>query len=260
MLNITREEVLAFVEAEHLSYRTDSSNAEDAFFRNRLRHQLIPLLKEENPGIVSQMSRMAQRLRQDEAYLCEKARQAYTLNPQELAQMPEALQSRVLERFLKEAGIPEPEAAHIALAKSLALSANPSASATFPGGVRIGRCYDRLMVLEELLPIETAEVHCPGETVLPTLGLKILCVPAARGIVPQGTLWVRSRRSGDEITLPGGTKSLKKLLIDRKIPASQRMCIPVIADDRGVMAVQGFGMNLKYLQEDGYEIRFEPIT
>ena len=260
MLDITREEVLAFLLEEHISYRTDSSNAENIFFRNRLRHQLMPLLKEENPGIAGQMSQMALRLRQDEAYLCEKARQAHTLKVQELAQMPEALRCRVLEHFLKEAGIREPEASHIALAKSLVFSVNPSAWVDLPGGIRVGRCYDRLTVLEASEPIRPMKLNCPGETVIEPLGLRILCIPASKGILPQGTLLLRSRQGGDEITLPGGTKSLKKLFIDRKIPASQRAGIPVIADDRGVLAAQGFGMNLRFLQENGFEIRFEQMT
>ena len=61
---------------------------------------------------------------------------------------------------------------------------------------------------------------------------------------PVGTIEVRSRRSGDEMRLSGGTKSLKKLFIDRKIPASQRASIPVVADDAGVLGVYGIGVNL----------------
>ena len=67
---------------------------------------------------------------------------------------------------------------------------------------------------------------------------------------------MRSRRSGDSMRLPGGTKSLKKLYIDRKIPASRRHQIPVIADERGVAGVYGFGANLDRLSP-GVEIRFE---
>ena len=58
-----------------------------------------------------------------------------------------------------------------------------------------------------------------------------------------GPVWLRSRRSGDEIRLSGGTKSLKKLFIDRKIPASQRHLVPVLADEEGVLAVYGIGVN-----------------
>ena len=48
MLNVTREEVLSFLAEYHLSYVTDSSNNTDQFLRNRLRHNVMPLLLQEN--------------------------------------------------------------------------------------------------------------------------------------------------------------------------------------------------------------------
>ncbi len=62
---------------------------------------------------------------------------------------------------------------------------------------------------------------------------------------------VRCRLPGDEIRLPGGTKSLKKYFVDRKIPASQRLAIPVVADDAGVLGVWGVGANLDRVQGGG---------
>ena len=63
-------------------------------------------------------------------------------------------------------------------------------------------------------------------------------------VKPQGNVYIRSRQSGDSIRLSGGTKSLKKLFIDRKIPQSQRNQIPVICDDAGIIGVYGIGVNL----------------
>jgi tRNA(Ile)-lysidine synthase len=54
---------------------------------------------------------------------------------------------------------------------------------------------------------------------------------------------LRSRQSGDKIRLAGGSKSLKKLYIDRKIPAAQRDSIPVIADQTGILGVYGIGVH-----------------
>jgi tRNA(Ile)-lysidine synthase len=49
------------------------------------------------------------------------------------------------------------------------------------------------------------------------------------------------------IRLQGGTKSLKKLFIDRKIPAAERCRIPVVCDDEGVLGVYGIGANIDRL-------------
>jgi len=59
-----------------------------------------------------------------------------------------------------------------------------------------------------------------------------------------GELYVRCRRSGDSIRLSGGTKSLKKLFIDRKIPAAERDQIPILCDEAGILGIPGIGVNL----------------
>ena len=64
-------------------------------------------------------------------------------------------------------------------------------------------------------------------------------------------LCLRPRRTHDAIRLAGGTRSLKKLLIDRKIPAGERALLPVIADRQGVIAVYGVGTNLDRLAHSG---------
>ena len=51
MLSVTRQEVEAFLAEYCLTYRTDSSNETDQFLRNRLRHHVMPLLRQENPKI-----------------------------------------------------------------------------------------------------------------------------------------------------------------------------------------------------------------
>ncbi|MBO5078681.1 MAG: tRNA lysidine(34) synthetase TilS, partial [Oscillospiraceae bacterium] len=61
--------------------------------------------------------------------------------------------------------------------------------------------------------------------------------------------------------LQGGTKSLKALFVDRKIPALQRSTVPVIADERGVLGVWGIGANLDRITGEGEPIliQFEPM-
>ena len=70
---------------------------------------------------------------------------------------------------------------------------------------------------------------------------------------------LRSRESGDSIRLSGGTKSLKKLFIDRKIPAAERGHIPVLCDEKGILGVYSVGVNLDRTGEAGtaVTVRFE---
>ena len=250
MLGITRQEVLDFLQEYCLQFVTDSSNNTDAFLRNRLRHHVMPLLEQENPRLAENLSAMALQLRQDEAFLREAAAEQTTLEVDALRQMAPALRVRILEAFLKENGVREPEYRHIAMAESLIASQKPSARAEFPGGVIVERCYGTLRVMPQC-QLEPMLLPCPGEVVLPQLGIKIICRSAEQIIntadtftlTVSGPVWLRSRLSGDEMRLPGGTKSLKKIYIDRKIPASQRPIVPVLADEAGVLGVYGIGAN-----------------
>ena len=242
MLTCTRQDVEDFCAEWCLNYITDSSNEGDDFLRNRLRHHVMPLLKQENPQLAQNVSAMALRLRQDESCLAEMA-QIPEMDVDVLRKMHPALRNRALENFLKRSGVREPEASHISQAESLVLSDKPSAFARFPGGITIARNYGILTVQSQETAPEAAELPVSGS--IQWGGYLITVSETGEGvrIYPDGPITVRSRQSGDAIRLSGGTKTLKKLFIDRKISASERCRIPVITDSRGILAVHGIGIN-----------------
>ena len=248
MLDVTRQDVEAFLAEYHLQYRQDSSNDTDAFLRNRIRHHVMPLLKQENPKIAQNLSAMAQRLRMDEAALQEAAQFDAEPSVAALKAMSPAVRSRALENFMKQNGVKEPESEHISLTEALVFSDKPSAKANLPGGVTLCRHYDSLTVMCAGDRLPEIKLNCPGQTIAGNY--RFVCVPTNDHVntatvftLPQGNWIIRSRRAGDEIRLSGGTKSLKKLFIDRKIPADLRAGIPVIADGNTVAAVYGIGIN-----------------
>lgn len=266
MLTVTRQEVLAFLEEYCLSHVEDSSNKTDDFLRNRLRHRVMPFLKEENPRLAENLSQMAMELRQDA--------QALELDGKlpsvgELREMDPALRSRKISRFLKENGVPEPERSHIRAVDSLIFSEKPSARTNLPGAVTVGRDYDRLVVLEQKTAPDEVTL-LPGDTLqLPQWGMMASYVPAQQiintkeifTVSASGPVVLRSRQSGDSIRLNAGTCTLKKLFIDRKIPAHQRPYIPVLADGQGVLGVYGIGANVDRLaaQLPAMQIRLEVL-
>lgn len=252
MLAVTRQDVLELLQEYAIRYRTDSSNQTDAFLRNRLRHHVMPLLQGENPRLAENLSAMALDLREEEAALTSLSQTGEEKTVSQLTQMPQALRRRYLQALLQNSGVREPERSHIALAEALVFSDKPSARACFPGNVILERRYDRLCaVCDAQLPVPVA-VQCPGVTDLPDWGLRLVCTPATQNentpecftVACDGPVWVRPRMSGDAISLSGGTKSLKKLFIDRKIPASLRHMVPVLADETAVLGVYGIGANL----------------
>ena len=270
MLLVTRQQVLDFLREYNLSYMQDSSNDADTFLRNRLRHHVMPLLKQENPRLSRNLSAMALRLREDEQALRQNVDYAHGLCIEQLRQAHCAVRSRILEGFLRWCGVKEPEATHIEQLDALVFSEKPSAQAGFPGGIVVCRRYDRLEKAIQRSEISQSMLPCPGEVTLREQGLRIVCEPAKEitntddtvTVNACGLIRVRCRLPGDTIRLAGGTKTLKKLFIDRKISADQRSAIPVLCDDRGVLAVYGIGVNLDRRADvlPAVQIRFERVN
>ena len=251
MLDVTRDEVEGYLAENWISHVEDSSNSGDAFLRNRIRHSVMPLLKQENPSLALNLSAMACRLRQDEDCLASLASALDATDVAAMRNAHPALRRRALDALLKANGMPEPNASHIAQAEALVFSDKPSAFARFPGGLILRRSYDRLTACREEAALEPVTLN-PGESVALSTGITVRCEPADGGentpcsfcVRAEGPITVRPRQAGDAITLSGGTKRLKKLFIDRKIPAHERPLIPVAADSRGVLGICGIGANL----------------
>lgn len=257
MLSVTRQEVLDFLREYNLSWREDSTNNSDDFLRNRLRRRVIPLLKEENPRFAQNISDMALRLREDEAVL-ESQSQMKDPSIEVLRQQPYSIRSRWIRSLLRRNGLSEVEKEHMELIDRLIFSEKPSAQTVLPGGMVVARCYDQLQVCSLQKPIARQQLSVP--CCVPLAGTEsVLYISDADGwccekdcftVAPKGQLVLRSRKTGDMIRLSGGTKSLKKLFIDRKIPAHDRGSVPVLADDAGVLWVMGFGPNLDRLSAE----------
>lgn len=264
MLTVTRQEVLAFLQEYCLSFVEDSSNGTDVFLRNRLRHRVMPLLKEENPRLAENLSQMAMELQADADALAQMEQMP---DVPALRTMHQALRSRAIHHFLRENGVPEPERSHIRAVEALVFSEKPSARADMPGGVTVGRSYDRLVVFATRQVPEEVCLYPGNELSLPQWGIKISCVMAEACINTKdiftvdttGPVVLRTRKTGDSIRLNAGTVTLKKLFIDRKIPAHQRAYIPVLADERGVLGVGGIGANVDRLADTlpALQIRLE---
>ena len=131
------------------------------------------------------------------------------------------------------------------------------------------REYDALILEQDAPPATFSPVRLKpdGVTEVGALGLRVHCkrvkkiteIPKNSStfafqcdtIDEGGALWIRPRQTGDTLRLPGGTRTVKRLLIDRKIPAQMRGLVPVLADGAGVLAVYPLGVNLDRLAAAG---------
>lgn len=267
MLAVTRQEIETYLEEHSVPHVEDETNTVLAYTRNRVRHQLLPLLEELNPRAAVHIAAAASRLGEDEALLSSQAgllvRQGLdvpggvAVNIQTLQEAPRPLALRACAALLDKAGLGG-EAVHLDAVLALAAEDDPSAQVDVPGG-SVRRQYGLLVFSSAagagaLLPMELAEGENRwGEWI-------ILCTrgtcPAKAYVSPwefylkPGRYVIRPRRAGDRLTLGSRpVKTVKKLMIEGRVPAHGRERVPVLDTGGQAAAVGGFGPDRGYLAE-----------
>lgn len=259
LLETSRAEIERYLAEQGLSHVEDGSNADESFLRNRLRRQVMPLLREMNPAVDAALGRTAELLRRDEAYLeslaaawLEENRADGSLPAPALAGLPPALASRVLRLYTGK----KLSMAHTDAAIRFASGAEPG-WLELPG-LRLRRERGRLSLggeEEESAPeFAPRRIEAGSVTELPELGLRIIAEEGLCGDEEihiqfntfclgyekmNGDVTVTPRRPGDRIR-PAGRgvgKSLKSLFEEADMTLARRRRALVFRDSEGVLAV-----------------------
>lgn len=259
LLEISRSEIEQYLRRCGLTWREDASNSDTTYLRNRVRHQLLPLLEEYNPAIRSCLASTAAILGDDEALLDELTEQAFAGSCRigegrvvcgvgQLRMLNPALRRRVLRHAYKQltGNLERVSLRHIDSICELIDSDRPNSRLALPQGVTAVREYDRLSWMqrsETLLETEfELSITEPGCYQLPRGGsFTVESISTAIFPTDSGTAYfdlakspfpwlVRTFRPGDRITPFGmkGRKKVKDIFIDRKIPLSERKSIPLL--------------------------------
>lgn len=273
LLETSAAEVLEYLRENNIPHVEDKTNAEDFCARNRLRHSVVPVLRDVSGGFDENAARCIALLREDNEFLerlasdfIEKHFDGRSLPAAMLAELDGSVSSRVI-RALAGSGL---SAAHIDAIRNAAKSTDPHAAADVHG-MRIFRDYDRLVFgAADSSAIERREVS-PGDAFdLPEAGLRIISafIPNCSEIYNSvnifffksdsicGKIIVKSRSEGDKIRLSGRncTKSLKKLFSETKLNGEARDLVPVLCDGAGVIAVYGFGIAERCVPKAGDDV------
>ncbi|MGA3315999.1 MAG: tRNA lysidine(34) synthetase TilS [Candidatus Korobacteraceae bacterium] len=263
LLGVTRAEVEQYLAALGQTWHEDESNLDYRFIRNRVRHELLPLLEREyNPNLRHVLSDAAELSRAEEEYwqaLVERELHdrmaAQRLRLMNFRALPLALQRRLLRRFVETANL-KLDFEHIEKLLHCALGELPKAELT--GGwlaVRQGGCLELLAPQVEP-PFSSYQytLPVPGEVHIAEIGLTVRCIPVPQEFAkeePPGSLLctellgpeliVRNWRPGDRFW-PVHSKSeekLKRLFSEKHIPAGQRLGWPVVLKGEQIVWVGG---------------------
>lgn len=269
LLTASREEIEAYLAARHERYVTDVTNESDAYTRNYIRLHVLPALETLNPSLYETSACTQRRLRQDADFIARAVDDAYaayvsdaSCDAHALSALHPAVAGRLVARLYRELAQDGPQLGAVNCESVLALahSISPSACAVLPAGVTVRREYGRLCFEREAAPRRLLSRRLEiGKTILfEEAGIEITCSTEPK--LSQnfrfihkfyfdysriyGILSVRARQEGDYIHLAGHEygKTLKKAMIDAKIPRYKRGLVPVICDERGIIAVDGLGV------------------
>ncbi len=252
----TRQNIEEYCSENGIPYVTDSTNLSDDYTRNKIRHNIIPVLKEINPSVEKAVQRTASLLKEDSEYISSKVEKYLTENTADnrlrvgsLGELSPAVAKRVVKCFIEK---------------------------VFP------QCDTELVHIEAVLKI----IHKGGQIHLPSLCTAVVengyLTIFHNGEIEQkpkefivditeddvsfieenkkinnlllnnsldcdkiiGKSVLRTKQSGDKIRLKkrGCTKTVNRIFSENKIPLRDREIIPVIADDKGVIWIHGIGV------------------
>ena len=272
LLGVSREEIDRFLANRKIPYRTDSTNEATEYTRNKIRHQMVAFAEEEiNAGAVDHIADTAAELAEINKYLeavaesvyagAKKAEQSIRISVEHLLDKPAFLRRKVLYRMIGEAAGSKKDITreHVASVEDL-LTGQSGRQVSLPYGLVAGRSFSELYVTaaegrEESKTSGRIPVEVPGEYFTEREGesLRFRTFPYKKNAeIPKneytkwfdydkirGTLWLRGYRTGDRIGLLTGSKAVKTLWTECKVPKEERGNRMLVADDEQVIWIPG---------------------
>lgn len=238
LLDVPRDKIEKYCEERNLSPRIDHTNNEAIYARNKIRLELLPMLREKfNPNIIETINRLGKNAAADKDYLAKQARDAYEealedadgrsctveVTTAKLDRMHKAVRMRVYNYLLADVGMEENlTEGQLEAIEKVRISQSPSAMCDLADGFRVYKIYDRIRFCREAETEEGRQLrmrfisaeeyakekktaHAPdadgGETAARVVGIFAL-PPGA-----EDSVCIRKRRDGDVIAIASKSRT-----------------------------------------------------
>ncbi len=275
LLSCSRKEIEVYCQENKLSYVTDSSNLSLEYSRNRIRHQILPQLQELNPALLDSVLRLSKQAAIEDDFMEQATKAALSSikegeklwNRKAFMELHPAIQKRTANKWLE-----------LIKAERSEKKINDVCSVIKDGGtleLSKGQYLkaegEHILLFEEeilqeafLKPLELGEVELfPGKKVLvkelDKSNFELFANNGAEYLKNAldydkivGVAVFRQRLPGDKIQLAGHKTeaSFKKLLNKRGLSLSERSRLAVLADEKGPLWLEGFGLRADMLPDE----------
>jgi len=264
LLNVSREEIIAYCMKNKLLFRQDSSNNQNYYNRNKIRNILLPFIKEHfNPKAVDAIVRLSDISYKEDIYLnsiakdfygevVEKNGDSYHIDIDKLSRLDYIMAIRILKLTLTDVYgvfynlISE----HMLMVLELK-DRQSGKTVSLPKGIVAVRSFNKIIISNEIdVPQRTfysyilqpeQELFIPEAnkwfflTKMPKQDVKTI---SFNHNLKNKDIVVRTRKTGDTIYFNNiGTKSIKKYFIEQKIPKDERNIIPLLATGQDIIYI-----------------------
>jgi tRNA(Ile)-lysidine synthase len=262
-LSVKRSEILEYLKEQNQDFIVDSSNFDEAYTRNYIRNNIIPLLKNINPSVIDSISKTAGIMYSVDSYIKETAKKA------DIASAPEVLRREALLLFLRknniepdytkisllEAGIDKDGKAKVEFSKNLyvcyngknlsvkekkeSLSVNPEIIIKFDENITYSDKHIKLTRKLNKNSVKLDKFH------------RLLTNNLLDCDRIEGEIILRHRKNGDKFIKSGNTFHSKlKTLYNEELPPEEREGNLVLCDDLGIIWVENFGADARCAVSD----------
>ena len=251
LLSLTKDEIIKYNKDNNIKYYIDNTNTNDAYTRNRLRMNILPVLKKEKKDIHLQFLKYSNTLQDYYNYVeditKEKLKNEYNYNTIDIEEFKKEhpfIQKNIIfyilsETYNNESNIIKDK--NIDDILKLINSKKPNTTINLPKNLIAKKEYNKVIITKK----ESNECKNYKYELKDTIKIDNITIRIVKNIESDGNnvcrlsskdislpLYVRNKQSGDVISLLGtnGTKKVKEIFIESKLPINKRSIYPIVTD------------------------------
>ena len=257
LLEVSREEIDQYIEENAIPFVEDETNRDTAYTRNRLRHEVLPLLERIAPGAARRIAGAGSLLREEDAWLDDRAAALLPAEGTAISRQTLQAQESVMQRRMVRLLARRLDAELTREQTEALLALKSGGMLDLPEGV-CARCSRKELVLEKNHPAPAPMALAPGKQRWGSYEVDVggsedgITVRLKKSAVT-GPLTVAAWDGTGRLTVENGRRTAKRLAADRGIPAHRRHEHPALLLGGQLIALFGVAVDAAFRPGEGEE-------